>query len=269
MIQKTEFKNLNSELLNRIASNTKVKTESLSETIALNRRDLLYSINFSKIAIPIYNNESMHDVIENILLCSYLKQKYNSKILICIDFNKNKYKQIYQLFSNYFDKLVNSKKYFDIHDEFEDFKATKLIYNKSLDLIEDFDYWLDKPVSIDIDGLISDPNIEVYDSKYDYFISSNNNHQYIEEILPSLGHCILPETKISLIDKINLIINSEKYLNIANNSEVDFIVPFMNCNIFTYKTSFYTQGIFKHSVSKQNNLINKLIPGRKDIINEK
>lgn len=238
--------------LNRIAQNTKNKIETLSETVCLYRRDLLDSFNYSVVCVPLYSDLTIKNAIENVTLFSYLKSRYNCKIIVCADLSKNKFIHIYSLFNNYYDIIVDCPRYFDIHNCLEDKRVTKIIYHDTIDLLDNFDYY-SCPISVNMDSLLYRPEVYPKNNKlYDFCVSAklkSDIEPFDRKLYIDVSTCG------NLYSKINAAISSKYYVNIGNSSDIDYIVPFLGSEILFYKTIFYSQRMFAHSLSKRNNLI--------------
>lgn len=242
------MEDINSIILHRLAFNTKQKEETITETIGLLRQDLLFSEDYSKVIFPIYNDSNMNSVIENIIFFAYLKAKYNSKIYVITNFNKNNYIGVYQIFNNYYDKLFNIKTYVNLTIKIKELKITKIIYNKSLDLFTDLNLYLTNGIVVNHKLIMK--NISFNDISINYLISASN----INDIPKLTNYEILTPSK-SFINDLVKIINCDNYVNSYNNSIYDFIAPFLDCNVFYFKTNFYNQEIFTYSISSMKNKI--------------
>lgn len=237
------MKNSNYEFntLQRIALNTRNKIETLSETICLYRRDLLDSCNYSVICVPIYSDVTIKNVIQNINLISYLKEKYKSKIIVCLN-KRNKYSKIYDMFSDIYDGTYDCPRYYDISNCIEELRVTKIIYNDSIDLIDDFRAY---DVNISVDMKVYRENFDPNQAD-DFFCVSRSKDSNVK--IPKSDRFLEISQEITQ-ENIRYIINSKGYINVSNNSDIDCIVPFFGGKIFTYKTKMYENNLFKNSLS--------------------
>lgn len=251
-------------VLKTIAQRTKVTYETISESFPLYRRDLLFSNNYSNIIIPIFNDSSIKDVIENINLISYLREKYKSRIILVLD-KRSSFNNIYYLFGHLIDKIISCKRYIELHNICIQENATKLIYNKSNHLFEDFDYYMnDNYILLDYEFIIKN-------SKQEYpnagnIISIRNTKNFCSDIRNVLNNVKdIQLTDISQLDKksnliqnLNILINAANYINISSSNTIDYIVPFLGINIIAINTGFYLEPMFKYSASTYFKLINTI-----------
>lgn len=236
---------LNQNTLNLIAKNSKIKTETLSETFLLYKRSLLFSDNYDSILIPIFNDTSIVSVIENIILLSYLKEKYNTKIIIVLD-KRSKYKNIYNYFENIFDLIFECKRLVELENITISNNCTKLIYNRSYDLDEiknDIEKTFKNPIKIKNDYEY------IYFDKVNYLISSKDYNKTLF-ILKKLKENVIAKV-VNQAEELEYqicdLINSDKFINISSNSIIDYLAPFTKTYIMYMNTSLYDLDIFKYS----------------------
>jgi len=252
------------EILKYIAHKTKISYETMSESYALFRRDLLFSANYNKIVIPIFNDKSIKDVINNINLCFYLKSKYNTQILLVLD-SRSKLNSLYNLFNHIIDEILTCRRYFNLHEMCNQENVTKLIYNDSLHLFNDADYYTEtKPLFADIEYIINNSTNE-YPS-YTNIISIKHHKyfaKYATTLLSNIKNIELDkigylEKNTDLLQNLFAIIHSNRFINMANDDIVDYLVPFLGTKIVAIDTGLYKNKLFKFSVAHKRKLIQNI-----------
>jgi hypothetical protein len=257
---------LNSDqlVLKTIAQRTKLVPETISESFSLYRRDLLFSVDYRTIVITIFNDVTIKDAINNVNFLFYVKEKYGSKVILILD-KRSKFKEIYYVFGNLVDKIYECKRYIELHNICLKEKASKLMYNKALAAYEDIDYYTnDKYILADYTTINSAKKQEYPNTSSILSIRSTKDfNNDIKAVVNKIKDIKLSE--MSHLDKnepflrnLNILINTNYYINIGNSDIMDYIAPFLGIKILALNTGLYKDPIFKCSASVYFNVIQNI-----------
>lgn len=269
-----EFEN---KVIQKIALKTKIQYETLSECFGLHQRDLLFSDDYSKIIIPIYNNISISGVIEDITFLHYLKHKYINSNIYIVTKNNDQFNRIFDLFSHLFAEHLKCKRYLELLQISKDIKATKFIYNKSLDLLNDLDTNCINGINLNNNTIIEKYlfNNE-FPETYKYCLSTKNKNlmflkriQFIGDLTPDkLNEIFIINTNNDLYKNLYVISQCKIYVNVQNNSVFDYLVPYMNKTILFHNTEIYDNLVNKYlnfAISAKNKKIKPLIMNKLEV----
>lgn len=243
-----------------IAQQTKIRQESLSETLGLHRRDLLFSEDYSKILFTIYNDVTIKDVLANINYLFLLRNNFRSKIIVCYGHGNSDFEFIYKLFSNLYNKIFLVKRYLKLQELIEREEITKFIYNKSYYLFkENATKPLIGSVHVDYDSMIRMRGIVISSSTKANCISAKDDilaAKYIKQL--NLNDSVVINNNDSVKDNLGIVLGSTNYINIHNNSVMDHLVPFLGQKILAYQTSMYDNELFVNSSSILNSRVKRI-----------
>lgn len=245
---------LNSNLhIQKAAINTKIENETLSESYVLYNRTLSLSEDYSRIGIVVFNDFTLTDAINNVILSAYLTNKYNSEVILFVS-KKSKFFHVYSLFTNIFTKIVKCLWFVELQSEIKISGCTKIIYNKILYYIGDLNIHLRHGISLDVETLLFD-YANVYTSDSYYTLSTNGMDITIEKIKklqkfnPNCKFVFLEDTLKKLNDNLIQICHSNAYINVGNNLLLDNLAPFLGVKLIQIDTNFYRNNLFRFSAS--------------------
>lgn len=246
------------------AEHTKVELETLSETFALYRRDLLFSEDSSRILLPIYTHDEpkSYRLFDYIRICAYIKEKFNSKIFLVIPTKVTIANCVYSLFSNYITKVIKCDRFIELNNIADNLGITKLMYKHSISpfhVINKKNFV--EPISIDFNHIINNKSImiDVNNSK-DFCFSLGENEKLplcIEDVYIVGKPNIYKDIEREFYTNVGKILSSKYYVNIRNKSIYDYIAPFFGTHIKVHGTPMYNYAIFKNSLSARKNRISK------------
>lgn len=257
------------KVIQKIAVQTKIQNETLSECFGLHKRELLFSEDYSNIIIPIYNNTTISGVLDDLTLIYYLNSKYNSSnIYLVVRNSNNPLSEIFSLFSHLYTELFSCKKYLDLVQISNNVNATKFVYNKSLEFFKDIDNYCVSGLQLNHKHILQKSlYCDSYPDTYKYCISSQNkNIEYLESIpyTANILHNDLYEIfvvgpKKGLYLNLYNMLQCETYVNIQSDSLYDYLAPYTGTNLVHYNTGLYNNlPILKHSISFKRKKIKRL-----------
>jgi hypothetical protein len=246
------------QILNMVGHRTKAALETMSETICLHQRGFLFSQDFSRIMVPIFNDFSIKDIIENINLLSYLYSKYNSEIYLVIDKrNKIKLNYVYYLFDHLVVKIIEIKRYVALLDLLKSLNITKIVYNKSSQSYDDFNYYLDlslsAPIEMNLNKIIDGVNITYTgNSTISYQPNNSTLNVNVSKLFNGEVQFIKLSATNDILTNLRIVLSTDAYLFNGKMDVLDYLIPFSGMKIISNNTNFYSQPIFVHSSSISN-----------------
>lgn len=244
---------INDASLQFIAEKTKLYNTGIAESFPLWKRDLLFSINYDRIIICTSSDLQLKHIINTISLCKYLKDNFNKSQIILVTRKGCGLSNIYDLFSNYFDKHIKVKRLFELENIADKEKITKYIHAESLPIYEKMYGPFEQGLMINTVNLSQKTNNT---DKIYYLISADRTYLYkVYPILSSsvvLNHCDPIDIKLKQAYTANY------FVNIKSKTIIDHLVAFLDINIYHDNNSIYDSPLIKSSICFKNHKIHSL-----------